>query len=74
VAFSGARHAGSRHELSSMILNAKSRAVLYVRASTEHQNYSTRHHEAALRHYASQHGQDIVRVYRDEGRTGLTLK
>lgn len=48
-------------------------AALYVRASTEHQNYSTRHQENALRDYAKVKGIDIVAVYRDEGRSGLNL-
>lgn len=47
--------------------------ALYVRASTEHQNYSTSHQEAALRDYAAERNFDIVGVYRDEGRSGLTL-
>lgn len=56
------------------MLNAsKNRAVIYVRASTEHQNYSTSHQEAALRVYAAEYGFDIVDVFRDEGRSGLTL-
>lgn len=56
------------------MLNAsKNRAVIYVRASTEHQNYSTSHQEAALRAYAADYGFDIVDVFRDEGRSGLTL-
>jgi len=48
-------------------------AALYVRASTEHQNYSTSHQESALREYATAHNFDVVAVYRDEGRSGLTL-
>lgn len=48
-------------------------AALYVRASTEHQNYSTDHQESALRQHAAQHDFDVVAVYRDEGRSGLTL-
>ncbi|WP_078033209.1 recombinase family protein [Massilia sp. KIM] len=48
-------------------------AALYVRASTEHQNYSTRHQEAALREYATEHGYEVVNIFRDEGRSGLTL-
>lgn len=48
-------------------------AALYLRASTEHQNYSTEHQEAALQEYASVHGFAIVKVYRDKGRSGLTL-
>jgi DNA invertase Pin-like site-specific DNA recombinase len=49
-------------------------AALYMRASTEHQNYSTSHQELVLREYASKHGYDIVGVYRDEGRSGLTIE
>lgn len=49
------------------------RAALYVRASTEHQNYSTDHQEAALQEYAASHGFTIAHVYRDKGRSGLTL-
>jgi DNA invertase Pin-like site-specific DNA recombinase len=48
-------------------------AALYMRASTEHQNYSTDHQESALREYAVQHDFEVVAVYRDEGRSGLTL-
>jgi DNA invertase Pin-like site-specific DNA recombinase len=56
-----------------MALDSSISAALYVRASTEHQNYSTRHQEAALREYASTHNFSVVTVYRDEGRSGLTL-
>jgi len=48
-------------------------AALYVRASTEHQNYSTDHQEAALREYAVKNDFEVIVVYRDEGRSGLTL-
>ena len=48
-------------------------AALYVRASTEHQNYSTDHQESALREYVTQHDFEVIAVYRDEGRSGLTL-
>ncbi|QOL52241.1 recombinase family protein [Massilia litorea] len=48
-------------------------AALYVRASTEHQNYSTDHQESALREYAVQHDFEVIAIYRDEGRSGLTL-
>lgn len=50
-----------------------SHAAIYVRASTEHQNYSTSHQESALREYAAAHDFKVVTVYRDEGRSGLTL-
>ncbi len=55
------------------MLTASRRVALYVRASTEHQNYSTRHQECVLRNYAAQRGMEVVAVYRDEGRSGLTL-
>jgi DNA invertase Pin-like site-specific DNA recombinase len=49
------------------------RAAIYVRASTEHQSYSTDHQETALREYAAAHDFTVMTVYRDEGRSGLTL-
>ena len=48
-------------------------AALYMRASSEHQNYSTSHQEGALRDHAAANGLNIVAIYRDEGRSGLTL-
>lgn len=56
-----------------MLPQYPTKAALYLRASTEHQNYSTDHQEAALREYASEHDLQIVSLYRDEGRSGLTL-
>lgn len=56
-----------------MAIPVYSGAALYVRASAEHQNYSTDHQESALREYAAQHNFEVVAVYRDEGRSGLTL-
>ncbi|PYD85005.1 recombinase family protein [Pseudomonas syringae pv. pisi] len=56
-----------------MLNGGSSKAALYVRASTEHQTYSTAHQEAALQDYATQHGLEIVKTYRDQGRSGLTL-
>ena len=56
-----------------MVLPSSRGAALYMRASTEHQNYSTDHQESALREYAAQHDFKVVAVYRDEGRSGLTL-
>jgi DNA invertase Pin-like site-specific DNA recombinase len=49
------------------------RAALYVRASTEHQNYSTDHQETALQEYAVAHDFQVERIYKDKGRSGLTL-
>ncbi|WP_460836567.1 recombinase family protein [Massilia agri] len=47
---------------------------MYVRASTEHQNYSTTHQEAALDEYAASHSFSIIKTYCDKGRSGLTLE
>ena len=49
------------------------RAAMYVRASTEHQNYSTDHQEASLHGYAHDHGLVVTTTYCDKGRSGLTL-
>lgn len=54
--------------------NGVERAALYVRASTEHQNYSTQHQIAALRVYAAEKHYAIARIYEDDGRSGLTLE
>jgi DNA invertase Pin-like site-specific DNA recombinase len=48
-------------------------AAQYVRMSTEHQRYSTRNQEAAIRSYADQHGFSIVRTYADKGKSGLSI-
>jgi len=56
-----------------MMKTDASTAALYLRASTEHQNYSTEHQEAALREYAMAHELTVVKMYRDKGRSGLTL-
>src|SRR5262249_20751424 len=50
------------------------RAVAYVRASTEEQQYSTQNQSEAIRAYAAQHGMEIVGTYADEGKSGLTIK
>lgn len=51
-----------------------SRAAQYLRMSTEHQNYSTENQADAIRRYADRHGFEIVRTYRDDGKSGLRLK
>ncbi|MGG7607790.1 recombinase family protein [Massilia sp. BKSP1R2A-1] len=56
-----------------MLKTLSNRAAIYVRASTEHQNYSTDHQEAALHDYATAHNLQVTRIYRDRGRSGLTL-
>lgn len=41
--------------------------------STEHQKYSTENQLAAIRTYAERRGIPIVRIYADEGKSGLTI-
>jgi DNA invertase Pin-like site-specific DNA recombinase len=48
-------------------------AALYVRMSTEHQQYSPENQLDAIRQYAASHNMEIVRVYSDRGRSGLNI-
>jgi DNA invertase Pin-like site-specific DNA recombinase len=57
-----------------MVTPYANQAALYVRASTEHQNYSTQHQEAALQEYAVEHDYQVTHIYRDKGKSGLTLE
>src|SRR5476649_29939 len=49
------------------------RAAVYVRMSTEHQQYSTENQACAIEAYASERGIEIVRTYADQGKSGLRL-
>jgi DNA invertase Pin-like site-specific DNA recombinase len=49
------------------------RAAMYVRMSTEHQKYSTENQGDAIRRYATARSIEIVRVYADQGKSGLRL-
>lgn len=49
-------------------------AVAYVRMSTEHQKYSIFNQLTAIKQYAAEHQLQIVRVYSDEGISGLTFQ
>jgi DNA invertase Pin-like site-specific DNA recombinase len=49
------------------------RAAIYVRMSTEHQDYSISHQTAALEQYAAEKDMVIVKRFIDPGRSGLTL-
>jgi DNA invertase Pin-like site-specific DNA recombinase len=48
-------------------------AAIYVRASTDHQQYSTANQADILLKYAANRGFDVVRSYADDGRSGLDL-
>ena len=51
-----------------------SRAALYVRMSTEHQQYSRENQLEVVRQYAASHNMEIVQVYSDHGRSGLNIE
>ena len=50
------------------------RAAAYVRMSTEHQQYSTSNQMDAVREYAAKRGMDIIKIYSDEGKSGLNIQ
>src|SRR5215469_7828001 len=50
------------------------RAAAYVRMSTEHQQYSTSNQMDVIREYAKRRGQEIVKDYSDEGKSGLNIQ
>jgi DNA invertase Pin-like site-specific DNA recombinase len=49
------------------------RAAVYVRMSTEHQQYSTSNQMDVIREFACLRGLEIVREYSDEGKSGLNI-
>ena len=49
-------------------------AAVYVRMSTEHQQYSTSNQIDAIREYAKRRGKEIVKEYSDEGKSGLNIE
>jgi DNA invertase Pin-like site-specific DNA recombinase len=57
-----------------MVQCSANRAVMYVRMSTERQDYSTDHQRAKIREYASARDIAIIREYVDDGKSGLDIK
>jgi len=49
-------------------------AAVYLRMSTEHQQYSLENQFAAIKEYAAVHGFNIVATYSDAAISGLTLR
>jgi DNA invertase Pin-like site-specific DNA recombinase len=49
-------------------------AAVYVRMSTEHQQYSTNNQMDVIREYAKRRGFKIVKEYSDEGKSGLNIR
>lgn len=48
--------------------------AVYVRMSAEHQQYSTSNQMDIIREYAKRRGFTIVKVYSDEGKSGLNIQ
>jgi len=57
-----------------MVDRAANRAVIYVRMSTESQDYSTDHQRAKIQEYATARGIVIIREYVDDGKSGLDIR
>lgn len=57
-----------------MSSNQQPQAAIYVRMSTENQNYSTDHQRAKIYEYALSNGIEIVKEYVDEGKSGLDVR
>ena len=49
-------------------------AAVYVRMSTEHQQYSTSNQMDVIREYATKQGFTIVKEYSDQGKSGLNIE
>lgn len=50
------------------------RAAAYVRMSTEHQQYSTKNQQDLILAFAASRDLEIVKIYADEGKSGLRLE
>jgi DNA invertase Pin-like site-specific DNA recombinase len=50
------------------------KAAMYVRMSTEHQQYSTENQEEIIFEYARKNSMEIVKTYSDEGKSGLSIE
>jgi DNA invertase Pin-like site-specific DNA recombinase len=57
-----------------MTVNQPIPAAQYLRASTEHQQYSLENQSAAIQAYAESHNFEVVGTYSDAGKSGLGLK
>lgn len=52
----------------------KRKAALYVRMSTEHQNYSIENQTAEMMKYAEKHDLEVIETYSDDAKSGLSIK
>lgn len=57
-----------------MNTSAPSRAVQYIRMSTDNQDLSPEMQASAMAAYAAKHAIEIAQTYLDAGRSGLTLQ
>ncbi|MEK6746140.1 MAG: recombinase family protein [Pseudomonadota bacterium] len=46
---------------------------MYVRMSTDHQKYSTENQADAIREYAARYNIEIIQIYTDSGKSGLSI-
>ncbi|CAB5300240.1 hypothetical protein IST455A_05519 [Burkholderia multivorans] len=54
--------------------DGRERAAAYVRMSTEHQQYSTENQQDVILAFAAARNLEIVKIYADEGKSGLRLE
>jgi len=66
-------HVNDSYENVSGDVPERTRAVIYARMSTEHQQYSTENQCDVIHEYAAKHNMEIIRTYTDEGKSGLRL-
>lgn len=52
----------------------RTKAIEYVRMSTEHQQYSTENQSDKIHEYAKRRNIEIVRTYTDAGKSGLSIE
>jgi DNA invertase Pin-like site-specific DNA recombinase len=57
-----------------MAANSRIPAALYVRMSTQNQQYSLQNQADAIAKYAAEHGFEVVKTYSDAAKSGLRLK
>ena len=55
-------------------IEIETKAVAYVRMSTDHQKYSTANQLDTIRKYAEANYLDLVEIFSDDGRSGVQLK
>ncbi|NIE73961.1 recombinase family protein [Pantoea sp. Ap-967] len=61
-------------QVTSFSAEANKKAAAYVRMSTEHQQYSTENQLDTIKIYAQTHNLNIVKIYTDSGKSGLSLE